>query len=70
MTQALLARLELLRPELDAASDDDRAALQDVLDQIVQGLAATGTPVPAWVASRLHDRLEDEVEDQFDNMPL
>ncbi|MDA7425583.1 hypothetical protein [Thalassococcus lentus] len=70
MAQELLARLDALREQINAASESERAELFEHLDEIVLTLESSGTTVPVWARQRLADRIDESVEAQFDNMPF
>ncbi|MBV2361724.1 hypothetical protein KUH32_18315 [Thalassococcus sp. CAU 1522] len=70
MTQDILRRIEGLRVELNGACGTHREALLDKLEQAVAVLDSTGRVAPAWARARLADRIDEAVEEQFDNMPV
>lgn len=70
MTEDLNTRLETLRAELTSSSGAAHEAQLDHLEEAVLTLEAQGAEVPQWAKDLLAVRIDEEVEDQFDNMPL
>ncbi|WP_425102203.1 hypothetical protein [Tropicibacter sp. S64] len=70
MTEKLLERLETLRHDLDTSHGAAHEAHLDHLEEAVMTLDARGVAVPHWARDRLAGRIDEEVENQFDNMPL
>lgn len=70
MSDALKARIDEIRDVIDGAGPAERAELLDHLDQAVTQLEAQGHDVPPWARQRLADRIDEDVEAQFDNMPF
>lgn len=70
MTTELYDRIGELRGEIDRARGEDREALLDRLEEAVAALRLHNAEVPGWAESRLAARVDAQLEDQFDNMPV
>lgn len=70
MQDDLKNRLTTIRPEMDTAEGARAEELLDQLEQIAMSLEADGAPVPGWVKARIASRVDEAVEDMFDNMPV
>lgn len=70
MIEDLKKRLDELRDEIEAASGAKRESLMDHLEQAVLSLETQGAPVPGWAKALIASRVDENVEDMFDNMPL
>ncbi len=70
MNLELMKRIERLRVDLRNCDPEDREALLDQLEQAVALLETKGDKAPVWAHSRLSDRIDESVEDMFDNMPV
>jgi hypothetical protein len=70
MAENLTARLIELHDELKLASEEQQEALLDRVEQAVLALEDKGLKVPSWARSALAARIDDAVEDMFDNMPV
>lgn len=70
MSEALRRRIEEIRDAIESAGPAERAEMLEHLEQAVAQLEAKGEQTPSWVRQRLADRIDEDVEDQFDNMPL
>ncbi|WP_136441016.1 hypothetical protein [Pacificoceanicola onchidii] len=70
MTPELEARLADLRQELDHSYGAAHETQLDHLEEVVLLLENKGDAVPAWAKERLAARIDERVEDQFDNMPF
>jgi|AACY02.16.fsa_nt_gi hypothetical protein len=67
---ALKTRAADLEQQIAAASDDLRPRLRAELRQVVEEMKARGESVSAHLASLDQALIDEEVEDQFDNMPI
>lgn len=67
---ALTARIEALREDLETATGADRAEALDHLEEVVLLLEAKGDTAPRWARAALAAKLDEDVETQFDNMPV
>lgn len=63
-------RIAELHDQIIATPDDQREELLDHLEQAVLTLENQGVPAPHWARVHLMVRVDAEVEDQFDNMPI
>ncbi|CUH82653.1 hypothetical protein [Tropicibacter naphthalenivorans] len=63
-------RINDLHEQILAAADTQREELLDHLEQAVLTLESKGLPAPHWAKDFLAARIDRDVEDQFDNMPL
>lgn len=70
MSEALKQRIDAIREAIDAAAPAERAEMLEHLEQAVAQLEAAGQAAPAWVRQRLADRIDEDIEAQFDNMPF
>ncbi|WGW03780.1 hypothetical protein [Tropicibacter oceani] len=70
MTNELKKRLAELEAELVTSTPAQREELMAHLEEVVTALEDKGVETPQWAKSRLNDRIDEDVEDQFDNMPL
>ena len=70
MSEELKKRLAKLETELGKATPEQRQELMDHLQEVVLALEDKGVAVPSWAKARLNDRIDETVEEQFDNMPL
>ncbi len=72
MSNELKARIRELRDDIAAADEEMRAELLEQLEQAVMVLEAKGVAAPAWAKAHVTERQEadEEVEEQFDNMPV
>ncbi|EBA06043.1 hypothetical protein [Sagittula stellata] len=70
MTEALKARIKALRDEIDNTEGPARAEALDHLEQAVRQLEGRGVPAPAWARKRVEADRDEDLEDQFDNMPI
>ncbi|AUC52340.1 MAG: hypothetical protein ACU0CC_15085 [Sagittula sp.] len=70
MTEALKARIEALRDEIDNTEGTARAEALDHLEQAVRQLEGRGARAPVWARDRVEAHRDEDLEDQFDNMPI
>ncbi|WP_299930273.1 hypothetical protein [uncultured Pelagimonas sp.] len=70
MIEDLKTRLEELHQELEVANDEQREEVLDHLEQVVLGLEAEDVAIPGWARAQLASRVDEAVEDMFDNMPV
>ena len=66
----LKARADALEEQIAATADADRPPLRAQLHAVIAEMAKLGAPVPRHYRELEHDLVEEEVEEQFDNMPL
>jgi hypothetical protein len=70
MNKELMARIDALREEIDRTEGAARAEALAHLEEAVLLLEAHGHAVPGWAKARIAANLDEQVEDQFDNMPV
>lgn len=70
MIEDIKTRIEALKAQIEQADDDTLAELLEHLEQAVMQLEAKGISAPPWARQRLSDRIDEDVEGQFDNMPV
>jgi hypothetical protein len=70
MTEDLKKRIDALREEIDRAEGAERAEALAHLEEAVLQLEAHGHAPPGWAKARIAESLDEQVEDQFDNMPV
>ena len=70
MIDHLKKRLAELQSELKLANDAQREELLEHLEQVVAGLEAQGCAVPGWAKALMASRVDENVENMFDNMPV
>ncbi len=70
MIEDLKTRLEELHQELEIATGDPREEALDHLEQVVLGLETADVKIPGWARAQLASRVDEAVEDMFDNMPV
>lgn len=70
MTKELKARLTTLREDLDHSHGAAHEVHLDHLEEVVLLLETKGEVAPGWAKDRLAARIDEQVEDQFDNMPF
>ncbi|MGH1416668.1 MAG: hypothetical protein ACRBB0_24480 [Pelagimonas sp.] len=70
MIDDLKTRLKELKKELKLADDQQREELLDHLEEAVLGLESHGVEVPRWAKDMMASRVDEAVEDMFDNMPV
>ncbi len=70
MIEDLKTRLEELHQDLEVATGDQREEVLDHLEQVVLGLEEADVKIPGWARAQLASRVEEAVEDMFDNMPV
>lgn len=70
MIEDLKTRINELRGEIDVTSGAERDALMDHLEQATLALEAEGVEIPGWAKALISSRVDENVEDMFDNMPV
>ncbi|PYG25571.1 hypothetical protein [Pelagimonas varians] len=70
MIEDLKTRLNELKAEIETASDDERDSLMEHVEQAALALEAQGASVPGWAKALIASRVDENVEDMFDNMPV
>lgn len=70
MIEDLKTRLNELKAEIASASDDERDSLMEHVEQAALSLEAQGVAVPGWAKAMIASRVDENVEDMFDNMPV
>ena len=66
----LMQRLQALQSEIAAADDVTRKSLILQLARVVEALESEGKAVPQDARRLLESHVDDEVEAQFDNLPV
>lgn len=70
MTDQIRALIDDLEVRLESADDGQRLQMLAEIGAVVARLEAQGHDLPAAERARLHALSEEQVEDQFDNMPV
>lgn len=68
--EELKSRADALEEQIAATSDAERPPLRAQLHQVIAEMAKLGAPIPRHYRELEHDLVEEEIEEQFDNMPL
>ncbi|SMX29538.1 hypothetical protein TRP8649_03675 [Pelagimonas phthalicica] len=70
MIEDLKTRLDELHRDLEVANGDQREELLDHLEQVVLALEDKDVDIPGWAKALMASRVDEAVEDMFDNMPV
>lgn len=70
MTEQLTKKIEDLESQIAASDDASRALLIAKLEEVAKKLEEAGGVVPRSAHTWLRGQDEDEVEAQFDNLPV